>query len=243
MLGIVSAMQRFVRRFGYDVVKYQPSSHGLARRIQLLRSFGIETVIDVGAGAGQYGRQLRGLGFKGRIISFEPLRNAFERLRPTAERDGAWQAFNIALGDADGKTVINVAGNSDSSSLLNMLDSHIRYAPESKCVGRQEIEVKRLDSVFDSICGGCKGVYLKIDTQGYEDKVLAGAERSLNAIDTIQVEMSLVPLYEGQALFPQMYQRLCGLGYCVVALEPGFSDRKTGRLLQIDGIFHRFREV
>jgi hypothetical protein len=42
-------------------------------------------------------------------------------------------------------------------------------------------------------------VWLKIDTQG-EGRMLRGADRSLPTIDTIQIEMPLTPLYDGESV-------------------------------------------
>jgi len=84
-----------------------------------------------------------------------------------------------------------------------------------------------------------RNVYLKIDTQGFEKQVLDGAARNLPRIDFVQIELSLAPLYAGALLLPEMNAYLVSLGYRLVALEPGFSDAKTGALLQLDGIYQR----
>jgi hypothetical protein len=83
---------------------------------------------------------------------------------------------------------------------------------------------------------------MKIDTQGYESRVLQGAQGSLARIDTVQMELSLVPLYEGELLFQEMWELLRAKGYTLVAIESGFSAPASGQLLQVDGIFHRFPE-
>ncbi|HEU5260780.1 MAG TPA: FkbM family methyltransferase [Gemmatimonadales bacterium] len=196
-------------------------------------------MLDVGANTGQYGKELRAIGYKGRIVSFEPLTSAYKELLKTANSDGSWIALRFALGDAEGKAVLNIAGNSMSSSILDMLPSHAKSAPESQYVGREQVEVRTLDSVFDTICSQEQSILLKIDTQGFEKHVLDGAERSLRFINTIQLEMSLIPLYQGELLFPELSQLLYQKGYRLASIEPVFADRETGQLLQIDGIFHR----
>ena len=80
---------------------------------------------------------------------------------------------------------------------------------------------------------------MKIDTQGFEEKVIKGAENSLRFIDIIQIEMSLTPLYRGEILLPEMYALLRKKGYEMVSIEQGFSDSRSGVLLQVDGIFSR----
>ncbi len=83
-------------------------------------------------------------------------------------------------------------------------------------------------------------MFMKIDVQGFESSVIKGAEKSLQHIDTLQLEMSLIPLYKNEMLFDDMLALLTGKGYQMVSIEPGFADADTGRLLQVDGTFHRF---
>lgn len=234
------SLRKLLWSFGYDLTRFMPSAHPMARKKQLLESYGIDTVLDVGANGGQFGRQLRNyLGYARRILSFEPLSGAFAQLAARARGDPGWQVFNFGIGDAGGKREINIAANSQSSSLLDMLPSHEKAAPEARYVGRELIEVRTLDSLFGELCRSARNVYLKIDTQGYESKVLKGAENSLARIATVQLEMSLVPLYQGGLLLNEMCAFLSGKGYTLVALENGFSDPASGQLLQVDGVFHR----
>jgi FkbM family methyltransferase len=234
-------VRRWLKTMGYDVIRFAPHTHPLARRKSLLQNYGITIVLDVGANSGQYGRELRELGYKGQIISFEPMRSPYESLKVNAESDARWRTFNFALGDKECDATINIAGNSYSSSMLEMLPSHLDSAPESKYVGAEQIQVKTLDSLFSSLCSKRETVLLKSDTQGFEMNVLKGAENSLPFIDTIQLEMSLVPLYEGELLIDRLLPLLYGKGYRAVSLEPGFADRETGQLLQVDAILHRFQ--
>ena len=234
-------LRRRLWGLGYDLARFRPESHPIARRRSLLRSLRIDVVLDVGANAGQHAKHLRSdLGFEGRICSFEPLSVPFRRLQSRAAQDPKWETFNFALGDIDGTATINLAANSESSSMLEMLPLHVEAAPESKFVGTEDIEVRTLDAIFDDLCYPGEGVCLKIDTQGFEGRVLQGADRSLSKIDTVQVEMSLTPLYSNELTFGELYQLLLGKGYAMVGLEPGFTNPQTGQLLQADAIFHRF---
>ena len=239
-MSLISMIRKIIRRGGWDIIKYVPGGHPTARREKILQQYGIATVLDVGANTGQYGQGLREINYHGKIISFEPLHDAFIRLSIAAENDDSWLVHNYALGDANDKVKINIAGNSYSSSIVEMLPSHVESAPDSKYIGEQETEVTTLDSIFYTLCKQNKKVYLKLDTQGFEKNVLNGAEQSLPLVDTIQIEMSLVPLYQDELLFDEMYQYLKTLGYALVSIEPAFSDEKTGQLLQVDSIFHRF---
>lgn len=237
-------LRRLLWKFGYDISRYTPAHHALARRGHLLRLYEIDTVLDIGANVGQFAWELRrDLGYSGCILSFEPLTSAYEALRTSSARDSSWRTFNYALGDSEATLRINVAANSQSSSLLGMLPLHLESAPESKYTGQEEIEVKTLDSVFERLCSASQNIYLKIDTQGFESRVLRGAERSLSSIDTVQIEMSLAPLYQDELSIEQMCLLMIDKGYSLVSLENGFADPTSGRLLQADGIFHRFHSL
>jgi len=235
-------LRRIVRKTGFDIVRYERTVHPLARRLHLLSTHAIDLVFDIGANSGQYARQLRTAGFKGRIISFEPQVAAYKRLVKHAQHDPLWEVVNIALGDTDCEVKIHIAGNSLSSSLLEMLPSHIRSDPKSAYIGDERVTLRKLDSILDTYYRRGNKLYVKIDTQGFEKRVIAGAQTSLDKIVGIQVEMSLVPLYCGETLFTEMVRFLEHEGFTLMSVEPDFSDPTTGQLLQLDGVFFRASE-
>ncbi|MGH8028408.1 MAG: FkbM family methyltransferase [Arenimonas sp.] len=223
---------------GYDVVAWRPDLHPLARRRLLLERAGIDAVLDVGANAGQYATELRtDLGWRGRIVSFEPLAAAYKVLAARAAEDGQWDAHPYALGDSNGSARIGVAGNSYSSSLLEMLPAHVDAAPESAFVGFETIQARRLDSVIDEVCPAPARLYLKLDVQGFERQVLAGAQATLARVRVLQLEMSLTPMYAGAASFGELHALLESRGLVLFGLEPGFARRDSGQLLQVDGLY------
>lgn len=228
-----------LHKTGFEVTRYNKGTNGLLRRKAMLEKYAINLVIDVGANSGIYGREMRDVGYKGKIVSFEPLVDAFEKLTITAARDENWEINNFALGAEKTKQFINISANSHSSSILEMLETHTSAEISASYIGKQEIEINTLDSVFNVIYKEENEILLKIDTQGFELNVLKGAEASLQHIKTIQLEMSLRPLYSGQPLYHQLMDFLHCRGYTLVDIEPGFADLKTGTLLQFDGVFRK----
>ena len=100
--------------------------------------------------------------------------------------------------------------------------------------------VTRLDEWFDVRGASWERVALKIDTQGFERQVLEGTGRLLQAnVVSVQLELSLVPLYEGSWLWDEAAAWLAMRDFRLMGLTPGFSDPATGRLLQFDGVFTR----
>lgn len=233
-------VRRLLRNLGYDVRKFTPASHPLARTKRLLESYRIDTILDVGANTGEFAIQMRhGIGYTGNILSFEPLSSAYSVLNANAKMDPHWQAYNLALGDTDELRNINIAGNSVSSSLVEMLPRHIEIEPSSRYIATEEIQVRRLDSIFDGLCAAANRIYLKIDTQGFEQRVLSGAKASIRRVGTVQMELSLVPLYEGEVLFDEMCRLMVEKGYSLYSVDTAFADENTGQMLQADCIFHR----
>jgi len=240
-MGLKHQLRTLLWKTGYDITRFQATGHPVARRRRFFEIYGIDTVLDVGANTGQFAFELRNdLGYAGDILSFEPLSTAYKTLEARARSDARWKTFHHALGDQDEQREINIAANSESSSLLPMLPAHLKSAPQSQYIGKETIHIKTLDQVFPALCPNARGVYLKMDTQGFEKNVLLGAKQSLERIDTVQMELSLVPLYSSQVLFNDMHGLMIDLGYTLIAVENGFSDPNTGQVLQADGIFHRF---
>lgn len=231
-----------VKRFfnatlGIEITKYP--THELARRIALIKHHNIDVILDIGANIGQFGGEMRNLGYCGEIISFEPMKKAFSKLEKNAANDGKWKVYNYSVGERDGQTTINIAKNSVSSSLLENLPQLTESAPEAQFIEKETIEIRKLDSIYEGLNLTGKNVYLKIDTQGYEEMVLQGAEQSLQYVTGIQIEMAFVPSYRGTITFDKMKTKLNNLGFHLLAIENGFYDKKTGKQLEVDGVFYK----
>ena len=233
------AARHALRRAGFDLVRSLPPDDLLRRRIALLRRHGINVLFDVGANAGQYAATMRALGYEGRIVSFEPSSEAFPILADAARRDPTWTVVRSALGQAEQTVTLYVSANSQSSSLLPMLPSHEAADPASRYIADETVEMSTLATQIDRHLEPDDRLFVKIDTQGTELQVLAGARSEAMRIFGLQVELSLVPLYEGQPLMEEVVRSVRAMGYAPVSIEPDFFDPRTAHLLQADGIFFR----
>ncbi|NCR71835.1 MAG: FkbM family methyltransferase [Microcystis aeruginosa LG13-12] len=238
---IKKTIKKLSRSLGVDLKRYNVQTSEAAKMQRLLAYNNIDLVFDVGANIGQYAKLLRELGYSGRIVSFEPLSSAYSQLKAVSEKDPLWEiAPQAAIGNQEGEIIINIAGNSYSSSALPMLDAHLESAPESAYSGSETVKLSRLDTLAKNyIKSETKSIFLKIDVQGLEKQVLEGATAILPLVKGIKLELSLVPLYEGQVLFQEMIDIVEKLGYELYGIEPGFTAEKTGRMLQMDGIFFK----
>jgi FkbM family methyltransferase len=229
------ALRSLLHRRGLDLVN-DPYPVRVATTLAWLKA---TTVLDVGANIGQYATALRSSGYDGDIVSCEPLSDAFEHLEQRSARDPRWETIRTAVGDSVGSIEINVSANSYSSSLLPMTSAHTDAAPGSEFVAAETVPLTTVAELVSTRSIDPARTLLKIDTQGYEAPVLDGAGGLLNRFAAISLELSFVPLYEGQQLYDQLTERLRNAGFTLYCLDAGFGDPRTGRMLQCDGLFVR----
>ncbi len=234
---IKQVLRAAFKRLGYDITAHNHFHSHECRRQKFFRDYDITLVIDVGANEGQHARRLRNQGYTGRLVSFEPLSQAFETLQRNSSADPHWQVRREALGDCEQEADLNVAPASDVSSILAA--TGVSETQDWKGRLTERITVRRLDSIFDSIAGRGDHVYLKLDVQGYEKHVLLGAEQVLSRIDLVEMEMSVEELYSGESLMPELLQLMAAYGYRLASLKDVYVAR-NGCVLQYDGIFLRF---
>lgn len=226
--------------YGWDLRRFTPSSSLHSQVLAVLDHFDCNLVFDVGANIGQFAKQLRSTGFRGQIVSFEPLTHAHSRLSHVSRRDPSWFIYpRVAIGNYDGEIEINISGNSVSSSILPMLDTHSSVAAKSLYVGKELTPIRMLDSIALQYLSPHSHLFLKIDTQGFEWHVLDGASVVLSSAVGVLLELSLVPLYDGQKLWSSMIERMESEGFTLWSIHTGFSDPASGRTLQVDSIFIR----
>ena len=229
-------MRSLLRRLGLDVVAYVPRNYPHLRRPLLLRELEIELVVDAGASDGSWAQGIRAAGFAGRIVSIEPHSGSFAVLERRGNVDARWDCHRAALGATAGEVELNVAGNRQSSSALPMLELHRRLEPGSGFVGTELVARVSLDELLGA---SSEATFLKLDVQGAELDALRGAGRTLAATRAIEVELTTVPLYEGQALMPEVLEFLYSNGFELIGLETSFRDRATGDLVQANGLLRR----
>ena len=141
------------------------------------------------------------------------------------------------MSDTNGQTSINVSKNNESSSLGKILNSHIEAFPESKIIRKENIEVNTIDDFLQKRPDLPGNIFVKVDVQGFEKKVLKGASGSLNRISILQLEMGLEALYDDEFLLCDWLRHLKNLHFHPLHVQNAFSHHETKRLLQVDCIF------
>lgn len=204
--------------------------------------FGIDCVIDVGANAGQYAQQLRrDVGFRGTILSFEPNPEVFARLEATARGDGHWHVHNLALSDFDGQVEFNIMA-ADQFSSIQRPGANLEpiFASRNKVTRTVHIPCARLETLLPQLAEvrGARSILLKMDTQGHDAAVLAGAGTALASMAGVQSELAVRPLYQGATDWRSMIAILDAAGFVPNAL---FANNKGHfpLLVEMDGLFVR----
>jgi len=216
---------------------------GIYPLAQYFMQFDIDCVLDVGANIGQTGTELRSLGYRGHIASFEPQSKECEILRSIAAKDHSWSVFQFGLGSESGLKTLNISGKGPSSSFLDLSDEALSSNPDLKYVDTEQVRTHRLDDVFEQVTKGHKRVYLKIDTQGFESEVLEGASGVIDRVLGVQLEISLIPQYDGEVVAEEMISRVRSLGFTPFWFLPGHRNFLTQQLYQLDMIAFRQSKI
>ncbi|MET9900327.1 FkbM family methyltransferase [Streptomyces sp. NPDC006446] len=228
------------RKFQLAAAAYLCGQHVTA----LLDRYAVNCVFDVGANSGQYGRQLRRFGYTGRIVSFEPTTDAFAKLRQAAEGDPEWQVHQVGLGREDATRSIHVGWNSMNSLLPPSDYGKGRYKRFAR-TRTEEIEVRRLDGMMDKALAGLSDPrpYLKMDTQGYDLEVFAGAGDRVAEFVGMQSEVATLRLYEGSPRMSEAVAVYEENGFEISGMYPVTREPATGRVVEFDCVMVRAAAV
>jgi len=246
---IAYAMRNRARALGLEVTRVHrpdierpsPAESLIALHLaHVFERFKIATVVDVGARYGEFGRFLRSNGYRGRIVSFEPVGSNFDVLNAVVAADSKWAAHQLALSDSSGVRIINVARQSSASSFLAPSPASIKnFGAESEVSYTEEVSTRTLMDVWsDTVGSPATECFLKIDTQGWDLNVLRGAGTIVDSLPALQIEATFQPLYEGVPTFVDSMNSVLDRGFRVSGLFPVVLDRDMA-VIDLDCVFIR----
>jgi FkbM family methyltransferase len=249
MVSVRNTAKRLVKRplnaLGLDIVRrfvsptdseqFKPSE---ANKFIWLSRLNINTIVDIGAHEGEFAMMVHRILPKASIISFEPLADAFRQLNLNLRTVPNFKAFNCALGDRNSTMEIHRNAFTASSSLLRMVDLHREAFPFTINETIETVEVKRLDDVLEDLYLE-DSILIKIDVQGYEDRVILGGENVISRAKLLVVETSFQTLYETQPLFDAVYSMLMQRGFAYIGNWDQLISPADGSVLQADAMFVR----
>jgi FkbM family methyltransferase len=234
-------LQVVARRLGRELVKRKRHPTLDVHLSLLFESLDVNCVLDVGANRGQFGEGLRAGGYTGWIVSFEPVNSVFQRLQQRAAADDHWRAWDFGLGRENTQQPIHVAEDATLSSFLAPNAYGQRRFERAQVVAQESVEVRRLDDVFDEVMPFIADprIFLKLDTQGYDLEVVAGARRVLERVVGLQSELSVISIYDGMPDYLTALKHFHELGFEVTGLYPVTRDRESLVVIELDCVMRR----
>lgn len=206
----------------------------------LFRRLEIDCVLDVGANKGQFASGLRRSGYRGRIVSFEPVSSVFAELHAAASDDPDWRVHQLAAGAEDGEAEINVRPGT-MSSLLPSSDFGREWSTKLRESTVETISVRRLDGLFDEAVAGLTTprVFVKLDTQGFDLPAFAGLGSRVGDVLGLQSELSCVPIYDGMPTMTEQLTTYQDAGFALSAMFPVSRDEESMRAIEFDAVMVR----
>ncbi len=183
--------------------------------------------LDIGANIGAVSVHLaRRAGVSGQVYCFEPLPHLYKRLTWNIDRHPFRTTFKqcrIAVAAQDGETTLSTTAYDDPNQGMGSIVNH------GACLkNRIQVPTVSLDS-FARSEGLSRINLIKIDVQGAEPLVIAGATRVLRRYHPdILVEVSSWDLKAGRSSGPKLLATLEGLGYeCFRLTRSGQTGRRV----------------
>jgi FkbM family methyltransferase len=159
--------------------------------------------IDIGCDRGAYAYFLSRLSRK--VFCFEPLAGSAAFLEAAFLRTSNVSVHAIAVSDRDGEITLWVPTDA-KTQLLNSSTVSAHHPSRDATWDAVQVPARRLDSMIDSDVG-----FIKIDVEGHEGAVLAGAERLLrNSRPNLVVEIEQRHLGHDPV---EIFRRLLDLDY------------------------------
>jgi len=229
-------MKSCLNAVGFDLIRTNKLSQF---NLCGLKSLHIKTIIDVGANQGQFVRSMSAHFPQAKFFCFEPLPEAYAVLQNWANgRQDSVRMFNLALGNQDGEAQMFFHRDfSPSSSLLANTITGEKLFPATKNQERMTVKVLTLDHALQNTKLE-DNILIKLDVQGYEDRVLEGGKEMFSKAIACILEISLDSLYDGQADFRELYTQLDQMNYRYA----GNLDQvhaQDGHVIYLDAVFVR----
>jgi FkbM family methyltransferase len=230
-------LARLISLAGYDIRKRVPTPR---EKLLGLCARPIRTVIDVGANEGQFAREVRAALPGTAIYSFEPLPDVFSTLQAWTKTQRDVRAFNVALGETDATMEFRICVEHHySSSLLRSTPLNDATFPQTKNQTTAKVPVRTLDGWIEEQGLALEPeLLIKLDVQGYEDRVIAGGAHTFGRAAACILEVNIDALYEGQARFVDLVGKLDALGLRYAGnLDQAHAP--DGHVIFLDAVFVR----
>lgn len=245
-MRLLTDARHMLNRAGIDVTRWphRPEAGVIDWALaEVIRSRGINCIIDVGGNRGQSAQRMRTLGYTGRIVSFEPSPTSLPIIEAAAAKDPDWTVRPVALSSKPGEAELRLHQLPELDSLLDALPGVVDQIPLMEGTGTATITLSTLEDEFPAVIAGIDEprVVIKCDTQGHDAEVMRGAgDKGLDeAVVAVLVELAAQPIYSGQPAMTTVMDLIMKDGFTPVAFEPFFESSDGLRLVELDAFFLR----
>lgn len=230
----------FFAAFISQELRSKKQSYHFSRGI-IINKADINLIFDVGANSGQYATLLRKVGYCGDIISIEPLLSAFKKMENIFKDDSNWTGYNFAAGNDIGTLEINVSEDSVCSSLLLPSEKFLSAIPTARIIETQSVDVLPIDTLCEDLNIDLtqKNILLKIDVQGFENQVLQGAQKLLENVKIVEIELSLQEGYSEAFMVDDAINFFKKHGFELISIDRGYCNPNSGEVLDADFLFQK----
>ena len=231
-------INNLLKLFNLQVNKITLSNNFNYYIVQTLKHYKIDIVIDIGANEGQFAKNIIQYGYKNKIISFEPIKNIHQILKKNSKNYNNWIIEeNIGFGETEGTKEINISKNNVSSSILKIKKKFVNLKPDTEQIRKEKIKITTIDNYLNKNNFNNNKIFIKLDTQGYEENIIRGAQKKIKNITGFMLEASIEAIHNKEKDYSEIIKLMKKMGFSVWSVERGFSNKKTGQVLQIDIIF------
>jgi FkbM family methyltransferase len=230
---IKKTFKKTFRRIGLEISQAKKSPENT---LLGLRKIPIQTVIDIGANTGQFARYISSIFQEATIYSFEPLPGPFFKLKSWASKNQRVIPMNIAIGNESGKIKMHFhKDHPASSSILKTTHTTETLYPKTQNQNEIIVDQMTLDDAA-SLINIQGNLLIKMDVQGYEDRVIDGGKALFSKAIACITEISLIKLYHNQATFESISNRMTHFGLFYSGnLKQVYSD--DGACIYLDALY------
>lgn len=201
---IRTVAKALLNRFGVEAVRAATFSNFLHTRP-------IDLVVDIGANLGQFAESVRARGYRGRMISVEPLPDIHACL-PRARVAQPWTTVCTAIGDTTGRVDIHAPPNHSLASIKSISQAGAAMiGAETAGTRVVTVDLTTVDRLLAD--DPAQHIFLKVDTQGYERQVLDGARATLPRCEGLLLELPIEHLYDDVWSFNEALAYIDDLGF------------------------------
>jgi len=230
-------VKKILAQAGYEVSRITKSSADL---LLGLKGLDIKSIIDIGSNEGQFAKYILSIFPDAHLYCFEPLPLFFNKLSSWAQANKNISVFNCAIGDRNEiGTMFYHTEDSVSSSLLKSTVVCENLYPSTRNKVLIPTKIATLDSVISSLATPIiPDVLIKLDVQGFEDRVIRGGKITFSKAKACIVEINLDKLYDGQPTFYDILMLFSDLGYVYSGnLEQRYAN--DGHVVWVDAVFKK----